>query len=109
MEVGAGVIGNYTYCSTSFKGIGTFKPNEQANSFIGKEKLLEYVEEIRLEVLCDISLVTQVLETIRKVHPYEEPGIDIIPLLDETFLAMKKLPKKMVVFMLLSVIEFNDK
>lgn len=71
-------------------GISTFKPNEQANPFIGKENLLEYVEEIRLEVLCDISLVTQVLETIRKVHPYEEPGIDIIPLLDETSLTMEK-------------------
>lgn len=51
---------------------------------------LEYVEEVRLEVLCDISLVIQVLETIRKVYPYEEPGIDIIPLLDETSLTMKK-------------------
>ena len=34
-EVGAGIIGNYTFCSTSTKCIGTFKPNEMANPYIG--------------------------------------------------------------------------
>ncbi len=26
-EAGAGIIGNYTHCTTSVKSIGTFKPN----------------------------------------------------------------------------------
>ena len=30
-EAGAGVLGNYTYCSMCTKCIGTFKPNENAN------------------------------------------------------------------------------
>ena len=34
-DAGAGVIGNYTHCSMSTKWIGTFKPNEKANPFIG--------------------------------------------------------------------------
>ena len=27
--------------------------------------------------------VKKILSVIREVHPYEEPGIDIIPLIDE--------------------------
>ena len=33
--------------------------------------------------LCDIKLVKNVLKVVKDVHPYEEPCIDIIPLLDE--------------------------
>lgn len=35
-EVGAGIIGNYSYCSTSTRRIGTFKPNDKASSYIGE-------------------------------------------------------------------------
>ena len=34
-NVGAGVIGNYTFCSTSIKSVGTFIPNDDANPYIG--------------------------------------------------------------------------
>ena len=33
-EAGAGIIGNYTYCSITTKCIGTFKPTENANPYI---------------------------------------------------------------------------
>ena len=29
-EAGAGVIGNYSYCTSSTKSVGTFIPNEKA-------------------------------------------------------------------------------
>lgn len=83
LDMGAGVIGNYTHCSTSFLGIGSFKPNEEANPFIGENNKIEYVEEARLEIMVNVADVKQILKAIRKIHPYEEPGIDIIPLLDE--------------------------
>lgn len=82
-EAGAGIIGNYTYCSMSTKCIGTFKPNEDANPYIGKKNELECVEEEKLEVVCDVNSVKKVIKRLREVHPYEEPGIDIVPLLDE--------------------------
>lgn len=82
-EVGAGIIGNYTDCSMSTKCIGTFKPTNDANPYIGKNNNLEFVEEEKLEVACDIKLVKKVITRLRNVHPYEEPAIDIIPLLDE--------------------------
>lgn len=82
-ESGAGIIGNYTYCSTSTKSIGTFKPNDKATPYIGENNKLEFVEEEKLEVVCDVNNVKKVILKLREVHPYEEPAIDIIPLLDE--------------------------
>lgn len=82
-EAGAGVIGNYTYCTTSTKSIGTFIPNDVANPYIGQNNKLEYVEEEKLEMVCDVDKVKGVINKLRSVHPYEEPAIDIIPLIDE--------------------------
>ena len=83
-DAGAGIIGNYSYCSTSIKSVGTFLPNELANPYIGHKHKLEFVEEEKLEVICNIENVKQVITSLREVHPYEEPAIDIIPLIDES-------------------------
>ena len=80
---GAGIIGNYTYCTMSTKCIGTFKPSDTANPYIGEKNKIEFVEEDKLEVICNIDIVKRVIKTIREVHPYEEPSIDIVPLIDE--------------------------
>jgi len=82
-SLGVGVIGNYTNCSLSTKCIGTFKPNTQAKPFIGDNNTLEHVEEEQIEVGCSINDVKRVVAKIREVHPYEEPAINIVPLLDE--------------------------
>ena len=82
-EAGSGIIGNYTYCSMSTKCIGTFKPNDNANPYIGENNKLEFVEEEKLEVVCGVDNVKKVISKLREVHPYEEPAIDIFPLLDE--------------------------
>lgn len=84
-EAGAGVIGNYTHCSMSTKCIGTFKPTDEANPYIGERNNLEFVEEEKLEVVCDVNKVKNVISKIREAHPYEEPAIDIVPLIDENF------------------------
>lgn len=82
-EAGAGIIGNYSHCTTTTKSIGTFIPNDQANPYIGNTNKLKYVEEEKLEAVCNIDNVKNVITKLRKAHPYEEPAIDIIPLLDE--------------------------
>ena len=82
-DAGAGVIGNYTYCTISTICIGTFKPNDIANPYIGEKNKMEFVEEEKLEVVCDVGNVKKVISILREIHPYEEPAIDIIPLLDE--------------------------
>ena len=82
-SAGAGIIGNYTYCTMTTKCTGTFKPSEKANPYIGEKNKIEFVEEEKLEVVCDINKVKKVIKKIREVHPYEEPVINIIPLLNE--------------------------
>lgn len=82
-EAGAGNIGNYSYCTNSVKIIGTFKPNDSTNPYIGEKNKMAFVEEEKLEMVCDVNNVKKVISKLREVHPYEEPAIDIIPLLDE--------------------------
>lgn len=84
-EAGAGIIGDYSYCTSSTKSIGTFMPNDEANPCIGEKNNLEFVEEEKLEFVCDIDKVKKVISKLREVHPYEEPAIDIFPLIDESF------------------------
>ena len=84
-EAGAGQIGtNYEECSYKVTGTGTFRPINDANPFIGKKDNLEFVEEDKLEVICNVENVKKVVSKLREVHPYEEPAIDIIPLLEES-------------------------
>ena len=80
---GAGVIGNYTHCTTSTKCIGTFIPSENTNPYIGEQNKLEFVQEEKLEVICRVEIAKRVLKKLREVHPYEEPSIDIVPLITE--------------------------
>lgn len=82
-EAGAGIIGNYTHCSMTTKCIGTFQPDDNANQYIGENNKLEFVEEEKLEVVCDVNNVKKVISKLREVHPYEQPAINIIPLLNE--------------------------
>lgn len=81
-QAGAGKIGNYDSCSFSSRGIGRFRPLKGANPFIGKSEKLEEVEEDRIEVICSSEQMKEVLEAAKKAHPYEDPAIDIIPLLN---------------------------
>lgn len=83
-RAGAGVIGNYTDCSMITKCTGTFIPNDEANPYMGERGKLEFADEDKLEVVCDVDNVRTVINKLREVHPYEEPAIDIIPLIDES-------------------------
>lgn len=82
-ESGAGIIGNYSCCSMMINCIGTFLPNKEATPYIGDNNKINFVEEVRLEVVCDVNIVKDVIKKLRDIHPYEEPAIDIIPLIDE--------------------------
>lgn len=70
-EAGAGVIGNYTHCSMSTKCVGTFKPTDEANPYIGERNNLEFVEEEKLEWIDieDLPNINQ-FEQNEKFTPY---------------------------------------
>ncbi len=71
-EAGAGQIGNYTNCSFTTSGTGTFLPNESANPHLGAVNQLEKVTEGRIEVIFPGYLESRIMAALRKAHPYEE-------------------------------------
>lgn len=80
---GAGQIGEYSFCSYSVLGKGRFIPSGNANPYIGQPGIAEVVEEERIEVECDRSKATAVIEAMKLAHPYEEVAFDIYPLISE--------------------------
>lgn len=71
-EAGAGQIGEYSQCSFRSEGLGTFLPGESANPVIGGKGELETVNEHRVEVMLPSHLQAQVLQALKRAHPYEE-------------------------------------
>ncbi|MFA5948189.1 MAG: YqfO family protein [Candidatus Gracilibacteria bacterium] len=82
-ESGAGHIGNYDFCSFSTKGVGRFRGLYGAKPFIGKKGKIEKVNEEKIETICPKKILNTVIAAIKKAHPYEEPTIDIYPLLNK--------------------------
>lgn len=82
-DAGAGHIGNYDFCSFSSRGVGRFRGLEGTNPFIGEPGKIEEADEEKIEVICPSDILKKVLDSVRAVHPYEEPAIDIYPLLNE--------------------------
>lgn len=79
---GGGKIGaHYSFCSFTIKGTGRFKPDEGAHPFVGEIGKLDEVEEERIELTCEKSMAANLVKVIRANHPYEEPVIDVYPLL----------------------------
>lgn len=74
---GAGNIGNYSDCSFTTDGRGSFKAGENTNPFVGKPGERHYEKETRLELIFPVWLKPQVLKAMRSAHPYEEIAYDV--------------------------------
>lgn len=77
---GAGQIGDYSKCSYRTAGKGSFLGGDATNPAIGKRGRLEYVDELRLEVIVPSTAIPAVVKAIYESHSYEEPAFDIYPL-----------------------------
>jgi hypothetical protein len=82
-SAGGGEIGEYTHCSYSSSGIGRFKPSDEANPHVGEKGEINRIEEWRVETFAPRDRAKAVVQAIRAAHPYEEPVIYVVPLLDE--------------------------
>lgn len=80
-NAGGGKIGDYSFCSFTVKGTGRFKPGDDAHPFVGEVGKLDEVDEERIEITCEKDVAPAVVKAIRENHPYEEPVIDVYPLL----------------------------
>lgn len=77
----AGHIGNYDSCLSYSRVISTWRPLENTNPYIGEANILSTEPEIKVEVTCKIKDLDSIIQAVKKIHPYEEPVINAIPLL----------------------------
>ncbi|GAF11990.1 YqfO protein [Bacillus sp. JCM 19046] len=79
-KVGAGFIGDYSHCSFSVQGTGSFRPTNEADPYIGEAGKQEFVDEERIETIIPTRLSKTVIAAFISAHPYEEPAYDLYPL-----------------------------
>lgn len=79
-DVDAGHIGNYDSCMSYSPVTGCWRPLEGSSPFIGTCGSISAEPELKAEVTCRTERLKETLAAIRKVHPYEEPVINVIPL-----------------------------
>jgi dinuclear metal center YbgI/SA1388 family protein len=80
---GGGQIGDYSNCSFRIVGQGTFKGSNSTNPFVGIKGNLEYVREIRLEMIANSFDLPKILSAMKESHPYEEVAYDLYKLNNE--------------------------
>jgi dinuclear metal center YbgI/SA1388 family protein len=79
-EAGAGHIGNYSDCSFSTAGRGSFKAGPGADPHVGEPGILHEEDEAKLEVIFPSWLEKRVLKQLKVSHPYEEVAFEVIAL-----------------------------
>lgn len=77
---GAGAIGDYSFCTYSGPGTGTFVPGKNTNPYVGERGKLHQESERRLETIVPAALLSQVIDAMMSAHPYEECAYDVYPL-----------------------------
>ncbi len=79
-EAGAGNIGNYSNCSFTVEGKGSFLGNEDSKPTIGKKGEILFEEESAISVIFENYLENNILKTLFECHPYEEVSYEIVTL-----------------------------
>mgnify|MGYP003640852268 CR=1 FL=1 len=81
-KAGAGSIGPYDSCCFELEGTGQFRPLPGSNPAKGKHNKLEFVKEVRVELVVEDSIIKEVVAAMKKAHPYESVAYDVIRLED---------------------------
>ena len=82
-EAGGGHIGNYSECSFKSNGLGTFKPEKDANPVQGELGKREEINEDKIEVIFPVYLKNNIINAMKQAHPYEEVAFDLVALSNE--------------------------
>jgi len=77
---GAGAIGRYDFCTFRTSGVGTFRPLLGSDPYIGEINSIEKVMEDRIEAIVPGGLLKNLINQLKKNHPYEEMAYDVYPL-----------------------------
>ncbi len=79
-NAGAGVIGNYDFCSFNIQGQGTFRAGDGTNPFVGEKGTIHFEPEFRVETVVPRYKLNAVINAMVEAHPYEEVAYDVYPL-----------------------------
>lgn len=74
---GAGRYDRYDCCAWQVLGEGQFRPLAGSQPFLGQVNAVEKVQEYRVEMICEDTVVREVVKTLLEIHPYEEPAYSI--------------------------------
>jgi dinuclear metal center YbgI/SA1388 family protein len=80
---GAGHISNYSECSFTTVGSGTFKGEHGSNPVIGNRGERHTESEVKIEVIICKPQMKTVLSALKMAHPYEEVAYELYPTLNE--------------------------
>ncbi len=79
-EAGAGDIGNYSDCSYSLEGVGSFKAGNLANPTKGEIGQVHFEKESQINVIFTFEKEKSILQSLFKAHPYEEVAYEVVTL-----------------------------
>ncbi len=82
-KAGAGHIGNYSECSFSSTGQGTYLGSEESDPYAGEKGIRHSEAEHKIEVILPGYLRNRVVAEMKKAHPYEEVAYDVCLLENE--------------------------
>ena len=77
LVAGAGRIGDYSRCSWTTLGEGSFRGGEGTHPAVGEPGRDERVAEYRVETVVPAEKLASVVAALRRAHPYEEPAFDL--------------------------------
>jgi hypothetical protein len=81
-EAGIGRIGRYDYCVAETRVTGYWRPLAGAQPFTGATGEILAGREVKLEWVCRRDRAEEAIRILRGAHPYEEPVILVVPLLN---------------------------
>lgn len=79
-KAGAGHIGNYSNCSFTTQGVGTYKGNQDSQPTVGKKETFQEEAEGQINVIFQKHLEAKILKVLFNVHSYEEVAYEVTTL-----------------------------
>ncbi|AZL75331.1 NGG1p interacting factor NIF3 [Pseudomonas sichuanensis] len=79
---GGGRIGDYDHCAWQTLGQGQFRPLDGSQPYLGQAGQVEVVEEWKVELVVADGLIMQVVDALKRSHPYQTPAFEVWQLLD---------------------------
>ncbi len=78
---GAGRYKAYDQCCWQVQGEGQFRPLANSQPYLGQVNQLEKLAEYKVEMICSAVAIKEVVHTLLRTHPYEEPAYEIYKIL----------------------------